>query len=135
MSHGEPIVNDAREVFYRLFDAGQGTLVQVLRRPYSGFGPPAREHDYMGFVSRRLCYILDGAEVPVQIEACPQGAEDIHHLELLILDGKHDLDAEALARRLNLPEDWDFDDLFELIAQGALTGTQLDRMIHRGADD
>ncbi len=120
------------ELFYRLFGAGKGTVVDVVRKRYSGFGPPAEADDYMGFPSRQVCYVLAGAELDVEIEGCPQGAEDIHHLEALVLDRKHPLNREDLARRLELPENWSFDHLFELILQGRISGTEIDRLMHRG---
>lgn len=118
------------EAYYRAFDLGMGTLVPLVRKAYSGFGPPADEADYMGFVSRRECYILEGAELPIEIEDCPAGARDLHHLELLVLEGNHPLDQEQVARRLNLPSDWTFDDLLVMIQEGTATANQIDRIIH-----
>ncbi len=120
------------ELFYRLFDSKKGTLLDVVRKRYSGFGPPAEADDYMGFPTRGVCYVLAGAELPVEIEGCPEGARDLHHLEAMVLDRKHSLNREDLARRLKLPQDWSFDDLFELIRQGRAGGTEIDRLIHRG---
>lgn len=115
-----------------MFDLKTGTLVEVERIPYSGFGPPAEESTYMGFVHEEVAYVLKGCRIPIEIEHCPQGARDIHHLEALVLDRAHPLNREDLSRRLQLPRDWDFEDLFELIAEGRYTGEQIDRLIHQG---
>ncbi len=120
------------EEWIRLFGMSKGVLVEVEKVPYSGFGPPAREEDYMGFVSERAAYIMKGAHLPIEIESCPYGALDIHHLDLLVLDGEHPLDPDQLAQKLQLPPDWDFEFLFERIADGELTADEIDRAIHQG---
>jgi len=116
--------------FFRLMDAKLGTLVEVEKVSYSGFGPPAEEHDYMGFVSENVAYVLKGCCLPVEIENCPQGARDIHHLEAMVMDREHLLDRAHLAKHLQLPSTWDFDSLFDLIAQGQCTAEEIDRLIH-----
>lgn len=120
------------EEFYRLFDLKRGTLVEVEKIRYSGYGPPAEEPDYMGFISRKTAYVLKGCRAPVEIENCPQGAQDIHHLEALILNGRHPIDRQQVAGKLQLGEEWDFDDIFQLILAGEYTGEEIDRLIHRG---
>ena len=116
--------------FHRLLDAKKGTLVEVEKISYSGYGPPAEEHDYMGFVSENVAYVLQGFCFPVQIESCPQGARDIHHLEAMVLDGEHPLNRAHLAKTLKLPSEWDFDTLFDLITQGQCTAEEIDGLIH-----
>lgn len=118
------------EDFVRLFSLDKGVLVEVERVPYSGYGPPAEEDDYMGFASERTAYILAGCRLPIDIEGCPLGAADIHQLEAMILDGEHPFDGERLARRLGLPDGWSFDSLFDAIAAGHLTAEEVDRAIH-----
>jgi len=120
------------ELFYKLFDQKRGTAVRVEKISYSGYGPPAEEHDYMGFVSEQVAYVLEGCRLPIEISDCPQGAVDIHHLEALVLDQVHGLNREDLQKRLDLPEDWDFEDLFELICDRELTAQEIDRLIHQG---
>lgn len=120
------------EVFCRLFDMGTGTLVEVERIPYEGFGPPAEEEDYMGFLSRKTAYVLGGCRLPVEIESCSFGARDIHHLGAMVLDGEHPVDRDDLATRLDLPDDWDFDDLFDLILIRRISAQEIDEIIHRG---
>lgn len=120
------------EAFYRLFDLRKGILVEVGKIPYSGYGPPAREDDYMGFVTTNVAYVLKGCHLPIEIHDCPQGAIDIHHLEALVLDGQHSLDRLHLSRALSLPEEWNFNDLFSLILQGQCNGDEIDRLVHRG---
>ena len=119
------------KLFYRLVDARNGILLEVEKIAYSGYGPPAEEEDYMGFISRKIAYVLKGCCLPIEIEKCPQGAQDIHHLEAMILDREHPLDPEQLAKRLELPSNWDFDYLFELILQGNSTAEEIDQLIHR----
>ncbi len=118
------------EAFYRLFDAGEGTVVRLVRKPYSGFGPPAQEPDYMGFVSRGVCYVLEGSELAIEVEDCPLGAQDLHHLESMVMEGAHPLDRDHLAVQLGLSPQWTFDDLFDWIAAGEITATQIDQLIH-----
>ncbi len=120
------------EEFYQLLGLRRGVLVEVEKIRYSGYGPPAREDEYMGFVSAKVAYVLKGCRFPIEINHCPQGATDIHHLEVLVLEGKHPLDRLRLGRALSLPEEWDFDDLFSLIAQGQCSGDDIDRLMHRG---
>jgi len=120
------------ETFHRLFDQKSGTSVKVERIAYSGYGPPAEEPDYMGFVSENVAYVMEGRRLPVEIEKCPAGATDIHHLEALVLDQAHPLNREDLAKRLNLPEGWEFEDLFELIVQRQITAQEIDKAIHQG---
>ncbi len=120
------------EDFYRLFGIANGTLVQVERTPYLGYGPPALEEHYMGFVGEGICYVLEGHRLPVEIKRCPHGAQDIHHLEALVLDGQHPLDRARLAGALGLNKEWDFEDLFDLIAEGLTSGEEIDRLLHTG---
>jgi hypothetical protein len=122
----------SEEEWVRLFGLKKGVLVEVEKTHYSGFGPPADEQDYMGFVSERTAYILKGAHLPVEIKDCSFGATDIHHLDLLVLEGRHPLNREQLQRALNLPADWDFETLFERIVDGEATAQEIDRLIHRG---
>ena len=119
------------KLFYRLVDARNGILLEVEKIAYSGYGPPAEEEDYMGFISRKIAYVLKGCCLPIEIKKCPQGAQDIHHLEAMILDREHPIDPEQLAKRLELPSNWDFDHLFELILQGNSTAEEIDQLIHR----
>lgn len=118
------------EAFYRLFDGESGTLVEVEQISYSGFGPPAQEADYMGFVTREVAYVLAGRRLPIEIVGCPCGARDIHHLEAQVLDGEHPLERGALQHSLELPEDWNFEDLVDRIAEGQLTAQQIDDLLH-----
>jgi hypothetical protein len=120
------------EEWVRLFGAKKGVLVEVEKTAYSGFGPPAEEENYMGFVSERTAYIMKGAHLPVEIEGCSYGAVDIHQLDLLVLEGRHPLNREDLQHKLDLPDDWDFETLFERIANGEVTAQEIDRWIHRG---
>lgn len=120
------------EDFYRLFDLKKGVLVEVERVDYSGYGPPAEEDLYMGFAAEGAAYVLAGCALSVSIENCPYQARDIHHLDALVLAKKHPLNREDLAERLKLPPDWTFDDLFELIVEGRLTGHEIDRLVHKG---
>lgn len=120
----------SEEDFYRLFDVKKGTLVEVEKIGYLGFGPPAQEEDYMGFVSEQACYVLEGKKLAVEIKNCPEGARDIHHLEALVLDQQHSLDRRDLARKLGLPENWSFENLFDLICAGEATAEEIDRAIH-----
>jgi len=122
----------SEEDFCRLFDAKKGTLIEVERIEYSGFGPPADEQNYMGFVSKERAYVVKGTRYAVEIKGCPFHARDIHQLEILVMDSVHPLNSEDLARRLDLPDDWDFDLLFELIAEGRITAEEIDRLIHLG---
>jgi hypothetical protein len=119
------------ELFYRLVEARAGILLEVEKISYSGYGPPAEEEDYMGFISRKTAYVLKGCYLPIEIKNCPQGAQDIHHLEAMILDREHPIDPEQLAKRLKLPSNWDFDHLFELILKGDSTAEEIDQLIHR----
>ena len=84
----------------------------------------------MGFVSENVAYVLQGFRLPVEIRNCPQGASDIHHLEAMIMDREHPLDRAHLTKTLQLPAEWDFDNLFELIAQGQCTAEEIDQLIH-----
>jgi hypothetical protein len=118
--------------FYRLFDTKKGTLIEVEKIEYSGFGPPADEQNYMGFISKECAYVIKGCHHSIEIESCPYNARDIHHLEALVMDSVHPLNAEDLAGRLELPPDWDFDQLFELIAAGQTTAEEIDKLIHQG---
>ena len=102
------------DLFYRLVDGRKGILLEVERIAYSGYGPPAEEEDYMGFINQNIAYVLKGCHLPVEITNCPQGARDIHHLEAMIMGNEHPIDSEQLAKRLELPPNWDFDHLFEL---------------------
>jgi len=120
------------ELFYRLFEQKKGVSVRVEKIPYSGYGPPAEEASYMGFVSENVAYVLEGCQLPIEISNCPNGAKDIHHLEALVMDHEHPLNREDLAEKLGLARDWDFEDLFELIAARDLTAQEVDRLIHQG---
>ncbi|MDA2928539.1 hypothetical protein MYX84_01110 [Acidobacteria bacterium AH-259-O06] len=120
------------EKFNRLFDTKKGTLVQVEKIPYPGYGPPAEERDYMGFVSENVAYVLKGCRLPVEIDNCPQGAKDIHHLEAMVMDHQHPINRDQLARKLELPPGWNFEDLFTLILEGRYTAEEIDRFIHQG---
>jgi hypothetical protein len=119
------------DLFYRLVDGRKGILLEVERIAYSGYGPPAEEEDYMGFINQNIAYVLKGCHLPVEITNCPQGARDIHHLEAMIMGNEHPIDSEQLAKRLELPPNWDFDHLFELILQGHSTAEDIDQLIHR----
>ena len=122
----------AEKEFYRLFGSSKGMLVEVEKIEYSGYGPPAEEEDYMGFASEESAYVMAGCRLPIETPDCPDGARDIHHLESLVLEGKHPLDREDLAKRLDLSSDWDFETLMDLIVSGEYTAPELDAMIHRG---
>ena len=122
----------SEEGFHKLFDSGRGTLIEVERIEYSGFGAPADEVNYMGFVSRECAYVVKGCHYPIEIADCPHKARDIHHLEALVLDAVHPLNAADLAKRLEIPENWDFDHLFDLIADGQITAEEIDSLIHLG---
>ena len=118
------------ETFYQLFHTGKGVTVEVEKISYSGFGPPAYEEHYMGFIGSEIAYVLSGCRLPIEIENCSYGARDIHHLEALILDHNHPLSKDHLATKLDLAETWDFEDLFYLIAEGQVTGNKIDQLIH-----
>ena len=120
------------EHFYGLLDFQKGILVEVEKIFYSGFGPPAEEFNYMGFVDENTAYVLKGYHLPIEIKNCPQGAQDIHHLEALILDFNHPIDRDHLAQKIGLHSDWDFDELFSLILIGEWSGEEIDRIIHQG---
>ena len=120
------------EQFYRLFGIKKGVLIEVERISYTGYGPPAEEEDYMGFISEQCAYVVKGGRFDIDIEGCPQGAQDIHHLEAMVLDGLHPLNRWDLAERLHLAGDWDFDDLFYLIVRGEKTAQEIDELIHQG---
>jgi hypothetical protein len=122
------------EDFFRLFGRQEGTLVEVEKIKYSGFGPPAEEEGYMGYISEQCAYVLAGCRLPIEIENCPLQAQDIHHLEAQVLDGHHPLDREHLATELGLTSDWDFDDLFTMILQGSISAEEIDHLIHRGPE-
>jgi len=120
------------ELFYKLYDQKKGISVRVEKIPYSGYGPPAEELSYMGFVSEHIAYVLEGSRLPIEIANCPDGAKDIHHLEALVMDHEHPLNREDLAEKLGLPPEWEFEDLFELISARKLTAQEIDRLIHQG---
>ena len=120
------------EVFYRLFGVKKGSMVNVEKISYCGFGPPAEEEDYMGFISEECAYVLEGEHLPIEITSCPLGAKDIHHLEAMIRENEHPIDRDHLTKKLDLPSDWEFEDLFELITEGKYTGEELDTIIHSG---
>lgn len=122
----------SESLFYALFELDKGVLVEVEKIHYSGFGPPAEEDDYMGFVSEHCAYVLKGRRLPIEISDCSFGATDIHHLDALVLERTHPINREDLASRLNLGKDWNFDRLFELIAAGAYTADEIDGEIHKG---
>ncbi len=122
----------SEEEFIRLFNVEKGVLVEVEKIAYRGLGPPAEEDDYMGYLSEQVAYVLRGRRLPIEITSCPFGARDFHELDFLVWEGKHPVDREDLARRLSLPEDWDFDDLFEMIAEGHCDAEEIDRAIHAG---
>lgn len=121
----------SEEEFVSLFDLRNGVLVEVERISYSGFGPPAEEHNYMGFVTRKSAYVLKGTRFSVEIDNCPLGAGDFHELDAMILDGSHPCDPDYLAHKLDLPEGWDFDTLFDWIVQGRISAEEIDRLIHQ----
>ncbi len=120
------------EFFYRLFGAKVGVLVEVERVDYSGYGPPAEEDDYIGFASQSTAYVMKGCRIPIEIPNCPDGARDLHHLESLVLEKRHALNREDLAERLGLDVEWEFEDLFDLVASGQTTGEEIDRLVHQG---
>lgn len=120
------------ELFYRLYGQKKGISVRVEKIHYSGYGPPAEEASYMGFVSENVAYVLEGCRLPIEISNCPNGAKDVHHLEALILDHEHPLNREDLAEKLGLTKDWDFEEIFELISTRELTAQEVDRLIHQG---
>jgi len=120
------------ELFYELFNQKKGISVRVEKIRYSGFGPPAEESSYMGFVTENVAYVLEGCRLPIEISNCPNGAQDIHHLEALVMDHQHPLNREDLAEKLGLGDDWNFEDLFELIAARDRTAQDIDRLIHQG---
>jgi hypothetical protein len=122
----------SEEEFAKLFGVGRGVLIELEKISYSGFGPPAEEKAYMGFVTEKSAYVLIGHRLPIEIDDCSFGAQDLHHLEALILDNRHPINREDLAARLRLRENWDFDDLFELLLQGDHTAAEIDRIIHQG---
>lgn len=121
----------ADEIFVKLFNEKKGAVVQVEKIRYSGYGPPAEETDYMGFVSQNTAYVLEGCRVPIEISGCPLGAVDIHHLEAMVIDGEHPLERNILASKLGLPPDWDFELLFDLLSQGSATAEEVDQLIHQ----
>lgn len=120
------------EVFSRLFNAKKGILVEVEKIFYSGYGPPSEEDDYMGFATENVAYVLKGCRFAVEIETCPQGARDIHHLEALVMDHQHPLNHQDLGNKLRLGSNWDFEELFRLIARGKYTAQEIDQLIHQG---
>lgn len=122
----------SEEDFHKFFGQKAGVLVEVEKIAYSGYGPPAEEHDYMGFVSEQTAYVLKGRRLPIEITHCPHGATDIHHLDAMILDGEHPINWEDLAKRLSLSPEANFDDIFEMICDGAFTANEVDEAIHRG---
>lgn len=124
----------SEEDFFRLFGTEKGTLVEVEKIAYSGYGPPADEDDYMGFVAEKCAYVMRGRLLPIAIETCPLGATDIHHLDAMVLDGTHSLNRSHLAAELGLPEDWDFDLLFDLISEGLQSAEDIDQLIHKGLE-
>lgn len=119
------------ELFVKLFNEKTGASVRVEKIHYSGYGPPADEADYIGFASEKTAYVLEGCRLPIEITGCPLGAVDIHHLEAMVLDGQHPLEREILAKKLSLPPDWDFEQLFDLLTEGAATADEIDHLIHR----
>ncbi|MBI4445855.1 MAG: hypothetical protein HY645_08080 [Acidobacteria bacterium] len=118
--------------FYRLFEKKKGVFVEVQKIPYSGYGPPAEEQEYMGFISEKTAYVLKGCVLPIHIEHCPHGAQDIHHLEAMVMDYEHPMNREYLRQRLQLEEDWSFEDLFDLIIAGEYTAEEIDHLLHEG---
>lgn len=122
----------SEEEFHRLFESKKGILVEVEKISYSGYGPPAEEEDYMGFATENAAYVLKGCRFAVEIEACPQGARDIHHLEALVMDHQHPLNHEDLGNKLRLGPNWDFVEVFTLISEGKYTAQEIDQLIHKG---
>jgi hypothetical protein len=120
------------EEFVKLLDVKKGVLIDLERLSYSGFGPPAEEQAYMGFVNEKTAYVLVGRRLPIEIDNCSFGARDLHHLEALVLDQVHPINREDLADRLKLGDEWDFDNLFDLIVEGGYSATEIDRLIHKG---
>ena len=84
----------------------------------------------MGFVSEEKAYVLEGPHLSIETPRCPLGARDIYHLEAMFLDGEHPMDRELLEKQLKLAPDWDFEDLFDLISRGQLTGRRVDELLH-----
>jgi hypothetical protein len=120
------------EDFYTLFESKKGTLIEVEKISYKGFGPPADEQDYMGFISEQVAYVTRGCRFPIEISDCCYGARDFHHLDAMVLDGSHPLNADDLAERLELSQGWTFDTLFDRISDGSLTADEIDDLIHKG---
>lgn len=120
------------EQFNKLFGIKKGVLIEVERISYSGYGPPAEEQDYMGFISEECAYVVKGCRLEIEITGCPDRARDIHHLEAMVMDSEHPLNRSDLAERLNLRPNWDFEDLFDLILQGRISAEEIDRLIHQG---
>jgi hypothetical protein len=122
----------SEEQFYQLFGIKKGVLIEVEKIEYSGYGPPADEQDYLGFISEECAYVTKGCRLDIEIDGCPNGARDIHHLEAMVMDAEHPLNRWDLIERLKLNQDWDFDDLFDLIIQGEISAQEIDEMIHKG---
>lgn len=119
------------ELFHRLLDSDKGVLVKVERRNYSGYGPPAESEHYMAYASRQVCYVLAGCAWSIEIENCPLRAIDLHHLEAMVMSGQHPLDREVIQRHFELAENWDFEELLELVADGTTTAQAIDELLHR----
>ena len=86
----------------------------------------------MGFISEECAYVVKGSRLKIEISDCPQHARDIHHLEAMVMDGLHPLNRWDLTERLHLQDNWDFDDLFDLIVRGEKSAQDIDEMIHQG---
>ena len=67
-----------------------------------------------------------------KIEKCPDGSTDFESLMRMIASGEHDIDIEDFARRLDLPEGWDWGDIEDRIQRGMWTAEFIDATIHRG---
>ena len=81
-----------------------------------------------------MCLCHEGPITSDRDQQLPAGATDIHHLDAMVLDGSHPLKREQLAAELGLDEDWDFDNLFELICAGRQTAEDIDQLIHKGLE-
>jgi hypothetical protein len=85
----------------------------------------------MGYTSRQVCYVLEGYAWSIEIENCPLRAIDLHHLEAMVMGGLHPLDREVVSRHFGLAEDWDFEELLELVAEGITTAQAIDKLLHQ----
>ena len=49
----------------------------------------------------------------------------------MVMGGLHPLDQEAVSRHFGLAEDWDFEELLELVAEGITTAQAIDELLHQ----